>query len=269
MPPDAIAFYQPFHAEPAEQWGIYIFVDRLLSYASGVKLHLPFYNDSSDAIFLHLVLFEMFHHEFFHHLVECTATTIEIIAHNLGAKVPSYWEYREAVFHKRFDWCKDQPLEEALANAYAYNSLSFISRVRKTYRSYLVSLYQAALTRHWLREPPGYCAAAKYISGGQILGCANLLAMILGRPPSPGDALERISQSVMPSGFAAYVGKPDIPTHLIGTPDAIQQYHELVPAPNETYCNMYWPLDTTAIDAALQKKKAEEEEKRRQLRRRS
>lgn len=186
LPADAIAFYRPFHAEPLEALGIYVLVDRLLRYAQGVRLQLPIFADLSDSIFLHLVLFEMFHHEFFHHLAESTATTIEILASALGVyPIPSYFDYRDKTRSDAFTWHPHQPLEEALANAYAYNSLGFISRVKAGYKDYLVGLYQAALKRHWLREPKGYNEAEHYISGSQVAGCADLLAMMLGARRDP------------------------------------------------------------------------------------
>lgn len=104
-------------------------VDRLLRYGQGVRLQLPILEDLSENVFLHLVLFEMFHHEFFHHLVESAASTIEILASALGAPIPSYLDYREKTWAGAFGWRPHQPLEEPLANAYAYNSLGFISRV--------------------------------------------------------------------------------------------------------------------------------------------
>jgi hypothetical protein len=263
LPADAIAFYRPFHFEPLKRWGIYVLVDRLLRYAQGVRLQLPMLADLSESVFLHLVLFEMFHHEFFHHLVESTSTTIEILASAMGAPIPSYVDYRAKTWSHAFPWHPHQPLEEALANAYAYNSLGFISRVKTGYKDYLVALYQAALKRHWLREPKGYKEAGHYISGDQIAGCADLLAMVLGRTERPlPTALERIATSVMPSGFTAYVSKPVLPTYFVGEPEAIAKFHELVPLPNETYCNLFWPLNTEAADKQVKERKAKDEAER-------
>jgi hypothetical protein len=149
LPSDAIAFYRPYHLEPVDRWGIYIFVDCLLHYAEQVRFDVPFFCKVSKEVFMHLVLFEMFHHEFYHHLVESAATTIEILADALGAPIPSYLDYRRGVHKSTFSWHKHQPLEETLANAYAYNSLSFISRVKAGYKDALVGSYQKALAIHW------------------------------------------------------------------------------------------------------------------------
>jgi hypothetical protein len=265
MPPDAIAFYRPFHIEPFDRWGIYVFVDRLLRYGSGVRLQLPMLRGLSESVFLHLVLFEMFHHEFFHHLVESAATTIEILASALRTPaIPTYLNYRAKVWARSFSWQPHQPLEEALANAYAYNSLGFISRVKTGYKDYLVGLYQAALKRHWLREPPGYREAENYISGGQVAGCTDLLAMMLGRSERAyNDELVRIASSVMPNGFTAYVSKPDIPTYFVGKPELVAKFYDLVPSPNETYCNLFWPIDTEVADKQVRERKARDDEARR------
>jgi hypothetical protein len=240
-----------------DRWGIYIFVDRLLRYADRVRFSVPFFPDISKELFMHLVVFEMFHHEFYHHLVESAATTLEIVADALDAKIPNYLDYRRAAHSRTFSWHHTQPLEEALANAYAYNSLSFISRVKAGYRDALVGSYQKALAAHWRTEGPGYRDAAQYISGEQVPANGDLLAMLLGRLPHP--ALLQIAQAVMPNGFAAFLGKPDIPTHLVGTPEEITKLHELVPAPNETYCHLFWPLDTSRVDEMLKARHQERE----------
>jgi hypothetical protein len=249
LPSNAIAFYRPYHLEPLDRWGIYIFVNRVLAYAQRVRFSIPFFPNVSKEVFMHLVLFEIFHHEFYHHLVESAATTIEIMADALGATVPCYLDYRQAVHHGKFTWHRHQPLEEALANAYAYNSFSFISRVRAGYRNALVRSYQNNIAAHWRKEGPGYRDAANYIDGEQVPANGDLLAMLLGRMPHPG--LLQIAQAVMPNGFSAFIRKPEIPTHFVGSLAEIEALYALVPAPNETYCELFWPLDTSRVDVLL------------------
>ena len=114
------------------------------------------------------------------------------------------------------------------------------------YRDALVGCYQRALHAHWQREGPGYRNAGDYLSGAQIQGNSELLAMVLGCDPQDWHpALEQVAQSVMPNGFAAFIPKPDIPTYLVGKPEEIAAFHTLVPAPNETYCHLFWPFDDT------------------------
>ena len=82
----------------------------------------------------------------------------------------------------------------------AYNSLSFISRVKAGYRDALVASYQKALTAYWPIEGPGYREAAQYISGEQVPANGDLLAMLLGRMPHP--PLLQVAQAVMPCQVA-------------------------------------------------------------------
>jgi hypothetical protein len=73
----------------------------------------------------------------------------------------------------------DHPVEEALANAYAYNSFSFLSRMQIGYKLACVKLYQQVLEKFWPMEPPGYRSAGKYIKSDYVSGAAQLLAMLL------------------------------------------------------------------------------------------
>jgi len=130
LPADALAFYRPFHFSPHEEWGIYIMVEPLLSHcrtlnrAFGGKLAA--FNLET---LMGCVLLEVFHHEFFHHLTECAATTIEIASASFGKPKRTYNDYWNYQFETigGIGRHSDHPLEEALANAYAYNSFSFLS----------------------------------------------------------------------------------------------------------------------------------------------
>jgi hypothetical protein len=113
----------------------------------------------------------------------------------------------------------------------------------------LVGSYQKNIRAYWLKEGPGYRDAANYIDGEQIPGNGDLLAMLLGRKPHPG--LLQIAQAVMPNGFSAFIRKPEIPTHFVGSLAEIDALYALVPAPNETYCELFWPLDTSRVDVLL------------------
>lgn len=88
--------------------------------------------------------------------------------------------------------------------------------------------------------------------------------MMLGRSePAYNDELVRIASSVMPNGFTAYVSKPDIPTYFVGKPELVAKFYDLVPSPNETYCNLFWPIDTEAADRQVRERKARDDELRR------
>jgi hypothetical protein len=215
----------------------------------------------SAEILMHLVIIEVFHHEFFHHIAESTATTIEIICAAMGNPKPIYLEYKSRQHERRIEY-PHHPLEEALANAYAWNSLSFISRVKAGYKTAIVSFYQKAVENHWPHEPPGYRDAIYYINRNHIPGAAHFLAQLIGKSTVAEDMpLVKLAQSVMPNGFSAFMKKPDIPTWLVGSEKTIEYFHKLVPAPNEAYTQLFWPYDTAPIDQYLQKKIKEEKER--------
>lgn len=258
LPADAMAFYRPFHLPPFNQWGVYLLLKPLLEYHSRLTKIISKINCFTPEILMHLTLFEIFHHEFFHHIAESTATTIEIIYAALEKPKAIYLDYRKKLTTGEAKY-PHNPLEEALANAYAWNSLGFISRVKAGYKTTAVSVYQKAIEKHWEFEPDGYKAAKFYIRSGYIHGGAHLLAQMMGKDTAcDSPPLMKLAQSVMPSGFSAYVSKPDIPTWLVGSPEELELFHELVPAPNEAYTQLSWPYDTSKLDIFIQAKKDEE-----------
>lgn len=264
LPADCMAYYRPFHYPPFSQWGIYLMIEPLLKYHNRLMEIAASLRLFSAETLMHLVLFEIFHHEFFHHLAESAATTIEILCAAIENPRPIYLNYKIELHKGSIDY-PHSPLEEALANAYAWNSLGFISRVKAGYKTAVVNFYQKAIIKHWKFEPPGYREAAFYIKSGHIPGGAHLLAQMLGKSKADGSVpLMKLSQAVMPSGFSAFVSKPDIPTWLVGSPEALDIFYKLVPAPNEAYTQLFWPYDTGELDKFVQQKKKEEKEKRKQ-----
>ena len=111
MPADAIAFYRPFHVEPVDQWGIYIFVNDLMRYLQSLRQSLGTLAAFPEDILATAVIFDVFHHEFFHHLVECAATTIEVIRGpmHLGDEREGPKSYSAAIGPRP---CRGQPAEE-------------------------------------------------------------------------------------------------------------------------------------------------------------
>ena len=263
LPADAMAFYRPFHYPPFDQWGIYLLIEPLLKYHQQLQRQTQALNLFSAETLMHLVVFEIFNHEFFHHLTESTASSLEIIMAATGKPQPVYLNYRKRLYETGFDY-PHAPLEEALANAYAYNALGFISRVKTGYKTAVVRAYQQAVKNHWQCEPAGYCDAEHYIGSDYVAGGAHLLAQLMDAPKEIVHQvpLARLAKSVMPSGFTAFIGKPDIPTYLVGSADAIKAFNTLVPAVNEAYTQLFWPYDTSGIDAYVQQKKKEEKERR-------
>jgi hypothetical protein len=262
LPADAMAFYRPFHFPPFNQWGIYLLVEPLLEYIERLQVLAQALKLYSPETLAHLVLFEVFHHEFFHHMAESTATYLEIIGAGLNVNWPVYLTYRERTRAAGFG-DPHAPLEEALANAYAHNALGFLARVKAGYKTAVIGAYQVALERHWALEPAGYCDAGCFIGGGYVAGGAALIAQMLGEPAAVDHApLSCLAKHLMPNGFTALVQKPDIPTYLVGTDEQLKRLSALVPAPNEAYTTLFWPYRTTALDEYVAQKKAEEARKK-------
>ena len=253
VPADAIAFYRPFHLEPVDQWGIYIVVPRLLGYLDSLRRSLGTLAVFPPPVLGTLVLFDVFNHEFFHHLVECTATTVEILwSARSASPVPVYLPYRLETWQQALGELQHDPLEEALANAYSYNSFSFITRVRGEFLHGAASLYQRALEMSWAHEPPGYREAGSYVKGRQLEGALILverMVAVRGKPPTL--PLAMLVDAVFPKGHAAFWQKPEIPTYLVGSNAELEAFQQLVPAPNESYANLFVADPLEKLDAFI------------------
>lgn len=258
LPAEAMAFYRPFHFPPFDQWGIYLLIGPLLDYHKAlVKQSLQLKLFSPETL-MHLILFEIFNHEFFHHLVESTATTLEIVLATQGEPQYVYLRHRQLQATNAFNH-PHAPLEEALANAYAYNALSFISRIKAGFKTASVKAYQKAITRYWPCEPPGYRNAGLYAGGDYVDGSTVLLAQLLNHPGAADFVpLGIVAKHVMPNGFTALLSKPDIPTWLVGAEVELAKFNQLVPAPNEAYTQLFWPYNTDSFDTFITRKIAEE-----------
>jgi hypothetical protein len=88
LPSDALGFYRPFHFSPHEEWGIYLMLEPILRYCEILfRVFKTTLTCFSLETLMGCVLFEVFHHEFFHHLSECAATTLEIVSARFGQPV--------------------------------------------------------------------------------------------------------------------------------------------------------------------------------------
>lgn len=260
MPADSIAFYRPFHFEPFEEWGIYIYIDKLVDYCKAILMslagNLALFSDLRDI--MSCVLFEIFHHEFFHHIVESAATTIEIVTANYAQEGRPYYrdylrnKYRD-VDNGKIGVHPDDPLEEALANAYAYNSFSFYSRVKFGYKVAAIEAYKKILKRVWRKEPRGYCYAERYIDGCYKNGSSLLLSQILcDLNNMTPETVGLISQRVLLKGNSAFMEKANIPVYMVGSGKQLEEFHKLIPAPNETYTGLFMAHDNADVDKRLQ-----------------
>ena len=263
LPADAMAFYRPFHLEPFDEWGIYLYVEELMKYTDYLY-HLVSKRVQSftpDAL-LSYVLFEIFHHEFFHHIVECAATTLEIISSSLGSAKPLYMNYKEHSYERdtMIGSHRHKPLEEALANAYPYNSLSFLSHIQGGYEKTLVKLYKKLMELYWRTELPGYCYANSYTGKNYVEGAGQLLAMLLSSGTIDASSSMLIGKEVIMNGNSAYFSKPEIPTYLVGNEKMLHDFAKRIPLPHETYTKLFLPGDSRIIDDHIKKQMKDRKE---------
>ena len=261
LSPDAMAFYRPFHITPFDQWGIYLIADKLISYFYYIKKMFSDLILFSDNLLAAYILFEIFHHEFYHHIVESTATTIELAHHALSNENRKFYtQHLRANYHPDIKRHPHAPLEEALANAYAFNSFSFLTSVSKKPLLYgTINFYKEMMKRYWLTEPEGYKFAGCYLYGDKINGSKKILYYLFNNP-NLQIPLSILANRVFPKGHTAFISKPEIPVYLVGNEENIKKIYELVPAPNEAYTNLYWPGETKNLNEYIKEKKKEEKQ---------
>ena len=137
-PPDCLAFYLPFHNFMPTWWGVYLTVEGVAILAnhfvtlSGGALK-PAEAVAASRLFL-------YHHEAFHHQVECFATRLE-----LTHRKPLYVADFDRLYKNGFG--TDACIEEGLANAQAY---------RKTKATLGHYALENALQHYISNSPPGY-----------------------------------------------------------------------------------------------------------------
>lgn len=263
QPADAMAFYCPFHHPPLDHWGIYLLIEPLLKNMARLESAVADLRLYSPEVLAHLVLFEVFQHQYFHHVAESAATYLEILYTPTREKRPVFLDYRARSRSDGYGH-PHAPLEEALANAHAHQELGQLMRDKPGYKNAVVHAYRLGLERSWPREPAGYRDAAAYLGAGFVDGGATLLAQMLGAPAIVDEApFACVAKHLMPNGLTALVAKSDIPTYLVGSAEQIAAFRALIPAPKEACISLFWPYDTSAIDSYLTKMAAAERREKR------
>jgi hypothetical protein len=259
VPAEATACYLPFHIW-GEKWGIYISLPRLLYY---VEQAAKSYRAQScvlgdPQILMQCMLFEVFHHEYFHHIVESSAATLEILVAAFGRPQPLYFSYRQHAYESSLGMHAHKPLEEALANAYAYDALAPIAHSKLGSRSVEATLYRELLREAWPYGGAGYREAGQYVStdgdrAAFVSGTAQLAAMLLNSASVSVPALALLAKRVMPNSRTAFCSKSEIPVYLIG-PDAAPDFVlAMIPAPRETCMSLFSPRHTRELDDGLRR----------------
>jgi hypothetical protein len=145
---DALAWYRSFHWEPTKYWGIYILdagIFLLARLFSGIKQKSKYGRPYNTLDYIIQAFKLLFLHEFFHFITDIAASILEI---GNPLSRPFYIDYIHNVYMKPKN--KNEPIEEALANAFAINR---IKEFKKFIRLFFSSI-----------KANGYCAFDRYLS---------------------------------------------------------------------------------------------------------
>ncbi|MGC8913586.1 MAG: hypothetical protein ACP5LE_06660 [Thermoplasmata archaeon] len=145
---EALAWYRSFHWDPPVGWGIYILDKGIYYIAENVfrmmNLVSPYGRSYNMLDLLQQGFRLLFIHEFFHYITDIAATTLEM--GNLS--VQSYYvQYVRNVYMRPRN--RNEPIEEALANAFAFNRFQGWA-VRRQLRFFMRN------------QPAGYSAFEEY-----------------------------------------------------------------------------------------------------------
>jgi predicted RNA binding protein YcfA (HicA-like mRNA interferase family) len=156
-PPDAMAFYMPFHYYHPRWWGVYLSYEGTTDLAT-ILLTLS-RNRLAPEVALHVARVFLYAHEAYHHSVESFATRLEATHRR-----PLYRLGFEK--HYRRHLGTDLSVEEALANAYALRKVATV--LAKRYKKATRALMRKALLEYIKGCPPGYRLAGKFEKAKQF-----------------------------------------------------------------------------------------------------
>jgi hypothetical protein len=197
---DALAWYEPFHADPV-RWGIYLPDRGIWTLAKAIQAHRSPPHDWAAAV--RAAAHALYAHEYFHAQVEVLATLLESTQHALPIG-GLYGPYREAV--ARAQPREGRPIEEAMANAYAWGH----------------SKAKRPLGAYFRRQPHGYCDWDDWI-GDEYLprGLRVVLSLLLnpdfvdiprnGATRQPSEALFDLAARLAPVGSVPVIPVVTLP----------------------------------------------------------
>ncbi len=158
---ESLAWYRSFHWKPIESWGIYILNTGINHIAQKIFFGHQNFNslDCYQSSFKFLL-----YHEFFHYITDIAVSILEA-THQF--KIKLYENYYYKIYEK------PNPLEEALANAYAYDNITRLDPGLKR-----------KIHKFMIDQPPGYCDYHSYLNPNKFnLGIRNLTHLILNGIP--------------------------------------------------------------------------------------
>jgi len=225
---DALAWYCPFHRFSRNSWGIYI-PDTSVNY-----LALKVFNNPqtrlpkravADPLSYALAFRLLFLHEFFHFVTEISASAIEFIK---GA--PCYEDYSVKEYCRPVDY--DEPIEEALANAFAFRGTmkEITLRARKgrfnhqpgtrsakelpnspAWRKNAIGKMKAFMSS----QPSGYSSFPEYLVPDAFSAGAGRLAAAIDQRSRPRKEPQLLA--LLFDCHQRHVFYEDVPVHLVRT----------------------------------------------------
>jgi hypothetical protein len=234
---DALAWYCPFHRFAQKSWGICI-PDTSVNY-----LALKIFNDPqtrlpkiavADPLSYALAFRLLFLHEFFHFATEISASAIEFIK---GA--PCYEDYSVKEYCRPVDY--DEPIEEALANAFAFRGTmkEITLRARKGRFDPHIDTRSAKMLPNspaWQKnaignmkafmssQPSGYSSFPEYLVPDAFSAGAGRLAAAIDQRSRPRKEPQLLA--LLFDCHQRHVFYEDVPVHLvraIGRSDVSQE----------------------------------------------
>ena len=225
---DALAWYCPFHRFARNSWGIYI-PDASVSY-----LALKVFNDPqtrlpkravADPLSYALSFRLLFLHEFFHFVTEISASAIEFIK-----AAPCYEDYFVKEYCRPVDY--DEPIEEALANAFAFRGTmkEITLQARKgrfDRRPDTRSMKKLPNSPAWQKnaigkmkafmssQPSGYSSFPEYLAPDAFSAGAGRLAATIDQRSRPRKEPQLLA--LLLDCHQRHIFYEDVPLHLVRT----------------------------------------------------
>lgn len=171
---DALAWYRSPHWEPSERWGIYMRESALYFLAREIFPRLTFQRRGRPTTTIDRIRQAerlLFLHEWVHFVTDIGGAALEL---GRPSPVPLYTPYIRGIYGRPNG--DAEPLEEALANAFAYDQLPG-------------GMFRPGLRRFFRAQPAGYKAFERYrspaafVDGRRQLAAAIALGQRRSRAP--------------------------------------------------------------------------------------
>ena len=195
---DLLAWYQPFHWSSSNSWGIYILDGGVRYLSENVFEHSDDIMPRKDLIRGFKLLFL---HEFFHFNVEIQASIQELETSN-----SIYTSYTKNVYLKPDTNKEYEPLEEALADAFAFRAIS--QRPEHSIKSLVLD----KVFNNMKNQPNGYRAFEDYLEEESFRDGLTRITVDWGRLPQTLN--ERSNDFCKGVGWNQF---GDVPVYLVET----------------------------------------------------